>query len=281
MAAQWRHQWLDDDDGSVNLEVAALAASAGQFLLRAPEQCDFILEPVAGTITVVPSAELAHNTLEHLLLDQAIPRLLDGQEQLVLHASLVRVGAGCLAFVGRSGRGKSTLSAMLHQRGYPALCDDCAVLDCLDNVVHATPSYPGFRLYSDSIDAALETQLEACGPVSDYSDKQRIISVDLAPEMLAPCPVTAIYLLDTPALAKTDVAIQPLTRAAACMSLIEHTFRLDPSDHARTARLLAQASTVAQAVPIFLLGHPHDFARQQELIDAVLQHSERLPARST
>ena len=273
----WRHVWHDGD--SVSLQVAALDPTpehpTGRYLLRAPEQANFILDPSAASIAIDAADELADNTLEHLLLDQAIPRLLAGRGHLVVHASIVQLRHRAIAFVGHSGWGKSTLAAFLHQRGFPALCDDCALLDRRGDMTYATPSYPGLRLFADSIDQALGSAPGA-GPVSDYTDKQRIIGLALDPRLLQPQPLAALYLLDAPGNAAAQAHIEPISTAAACMALIEHGFRLDPTDPMRTKRQLEQAGAVAQAVPAFQLRHPRDFAQQAALIDLLLAHFDTL-----
>ncbi|MBZ0087678.1 MAG: hypothetical protein K8F33_06235 [Thermomonas sp.] len=277
-APRWRHVW-HDDDGSISLKVATVDPtpehSTPRYLLRAPGQADFLLDPPAACITVDAEPGLADNTLEHLLLDQAIPRLLAGRGHLVVHASLVHAGQHTVAFLGRSGWGKSTLAALLHSRGLPALCDDCAMLELGDNRVSATPSYPGLRLYADSI-AQAPGIAPGVGPVSDYTDKQRIIELALDPALLEPQPLAALYLLDDPENAVATAQIEPISAAAACMALIEHGFRLDPTDPVRTTRQLGQASAAAQAVPAFLLRHPRDFARQEALIALLLAHFDSI-----
>jgi hypothetical protein len=54
--------------------------------------------------------------------------LLHQRQQVVLHASAVRVGDRAILFCGRSGSGKSTLAAALSKRGYPLLTDDVCAL---------------------------------------------------------------------------------------------------------------------------------------------------------
>ncbi len=277
---RWRHQWYEDD-GSLSLRVAKLDndvdAASARYLLQSPKQTDFLLEPDNAAIAVDPAPGLADNTLEHLLLDQALPRLLAGMGRLVVHASLVNTGAGALAFVGRSGWGKSTLAALFHRRGFPALCDDCALLDHHDAGVFATPSYPGFRLYADSI-AAAQVNSPSVGPVSDYTDKQRIIGIETAQASLLPQPLRAIHVLSDPAIDSRAITFEPLSPAAACMALVEHAFRLDPSDAARTVRHLQQASAVSQAVPVYLLRYPREYALSDELTDRLMDYASRLPA---
>lgn len=275
----WRHQWLEAD-GSLSLRVARWHQAApdgnAMHLLQAPEQCDFLVDPSAGWIGVDACSGLAENTLEHLLLDQALPRLLAGRGHLVVHASVIRIGSRAVAFVGRSGRGKSTLAALFQRRGHPALCDDCALFDHHDRQASVTPSYPGLRLYSDSIEHALEWADES-GPVSQYSDKQRVIALQQAAELQAPQPLAAIYLLDDPPPGGAGLAIEPVTPAAACMALVEHGFRLDPTRREETTRQLRLASAVAEACPTFLLRYPRDFDRQDALVEQLLRHHQRLP----
>jgi hypothetical protein len=53
----------------------------------------------------------------------------------VLHASAVSIGGEALAFVGQSGRGKSTLAALLCLDGAELITDDVLVVDATDAVV--------------------------------------------------------------------------------------------------------------------------------------------------
>ncbi len=273
----WVHEWREAD-GTPVLQLAHSANPSGAHdgcLLRAPTLCDFRIHPHAGTIDVDPHGDLDAHTLEHLLIDQALPRLLAGRGHLVAHASQVRIGSESALFLGRSGWGKSTLAGLLHQRGHPALCDDCVLLEVRDGQAFATPSYPGLRLYHDSI-AQVAATIGALSPVSDYSDKQRVIGLMLPPEALEARPVRAIYVLSDPALADAAMQVEPRLPADACMALVEHGFRLDPSANAETVQLLRQAAEFTRAAPAFSLQFPHDFDRQEELLGMLLDHFDSL-----
>lgn len=268
----WLHEWRNPDD-SVSLQLARLPTPSS-YLLRAPGFCDFHIDTDASTILIDPIDGLDPHTLEHLLIDQALPRLLAGQGQLMVHASLVRIGTQAALFLGRSGWGKSTLAGLLHHRGHVALCDDCAQLELRDSRAWATPSYPGLRLFQDSIDQAFPSAPEAT-PVSSYSSKQRVIGLSLQPEWLEPQPIQAIYLLDNPEHASETHTIEPMTPAAICMALVEHSFCLDPTDSARTIHLLRQAAALSRQVPAWTLHYPRDFSRQDEFIRLLLEHFDQ------
>jgi len=271
---RWDHQWRASD-GSMNLQVVrlpqALPDQPACYRLQVPGLCDFLLTPALGEIAVAAPEDIAANTLEHLLLDQAIPRLLAGRGHLVVHASVVRLGDRVVAFLGHSGWGKSTLAALFHQRGYPALCDDCTILEANADCTTATPSYPGLRLFADSIEQAL-ADTGPSSSVSDYSDKLRVIRLGIPPEDLGAYPLAAIFLLDDPQHGGDSLRIEPMTTAAACMAIIEHGFRLNPAEPAESVRQLQSASTVARNTPAYLLHNPRDFGQQDALVDGILDH---------
>lgn len=271
----WRHAWLNED-GSVALQLAICrarkAGASKRYLLNFPEQGEFLLDPASRSIQIDVPSTIPENTIEHLLLDQAIPRLLAGRGHLVVHASIVRCGTRTVAFLGRSGWGKSTLAALLHEKGYPAICDDCALLEPHVEQILATPSYPGLRLHTDSIQHTLGSATAGTVAVSDYSSKQRIIDIGTPAALLDPQPLAAIYLLGDPTQAPDLLSIEPINEADACIALIEHSFRLDPTDPAETVQQLAHASAVTRTTPMFTLRYKRDFSRQNEIIERVLQH---------
>ncbi|GHC05490.1 hypothetical protein GCM10010080_19140 [Thermomonas carbonis] len=277
-AQAWQHEWREEN-GDLSLQVALLdsgtAADSSRYLFRAPGQCDFHLDPAARTIGVDALGELAENTLEHLLIDQALPRLLAQLGHFMVHASLAATSTGAVLFLGRSGWGKSTLAGLLHRRGFTALCDDCVLLELREGQVWATPAYPGLRLYEDSIDQVFASP-QSLTPVADYSSKQRVIGLPLPTELLAPQRLLAVYLLSDPQQATEAMSIEPLTCAAACMALVEHSFRLDPTAREQTVSHLRQAGAITQAAPAFALRYPHEFAQQERLVNMLGEHLDRI-----
>ncbi len=97
------------------------------FLLRIPGIARFLLNEGREIIYAAePGGDPAD--IPVFVLGTVFGILLHQREQVVLHASAVRVGNKAILFCGPSGSGKSTLAAALSKRGYPLLTDDiCAI----------------------------------------------------------------------------------------------------------------------------------------------------------
>jgi len=262
----WHHHWRDDAGHCV----LSLALRDGGYLLRFHDQCDFRIDEAAAQVQAVPFPGLATDTLEHLLVDQVLPRMLAHRGELVAHASVVDIGGRGALFLGRSGWGKSTLAGLLHQRGHRLLSDDCALLRGDGEHTFAQPTYPSLRLYADSIGQAFDAPPETAR-VAGYSAKMRVaLAPSAATESLR---IDRVYLLNDPHADPADThAIAALPPAVACMALVEHSFRLDLASHPHTAALLRQAASVLRAAPAFRLRYPRRFDDSAALIDMLERH---------
>jgi len=86
------------------------------------------------------------------LLDMCFGVLLHQRGVLPLHGSAIETQRGVVAFVGSSGRGKSTLAMALHDRGYRLVADDiCAVMLDEQRRPLACPSYPRLKLWEEML----------------------------------------------------------------------------------------------------------------------------------
>lgn len=120
--------------------------------------------------SVEPLKEIGPRALEHYLVDHAIPCGLTHLGDVVVHgAGLFLNGRGIL-LLGESGRGKSTLAMHLAAAGWALLGDDSIRVEVARDHVTAFPSYPGFRLFDDSLELS---GLESGPLVSEYASKRR------------------------------------------------------------------------------------------------------------
>lgn len=272
----WIHHWLEDD-GAVTLSLARrpLAGRGEGFLLRVPGEADFLLSADGSEVTVSPlRARPDEATLDHLLLDQVLPRILAHRGRLVLHASAVSAPEGqAILFTGPSGSGKSTLAAALLADGGTVLCDDAVVLEVEGDNLRALPTYAGLRLHPDAL-AALPPMHHPTRRMAHYSDKVR---VDLPAAPGENVPVGAVVALaprepeGADASLPAPIHLRRLPPAEACMLLISHSFQLDVTDRARQARQLELAAAAAERTPVFALAFERRFDLLPQLRAAVLR----------
>jgi len=274
----WAHQWKDPD-GNICLQLAypatGNAPTPSWHRLRAPRVCDFVIEVAPGTATIRTEydTEIAAETLEHLLIDQVLPRVLSEMGALVTHASCCKIADHCALFIGDSGWGKSTLVSLLQDCGHLPLSDDCVRLDNIAERVLATSTYPSLRLFTDSIEH-VGIVSSALTSVAAYTGKRRISMPDQhPPEAVA---VRAIYLLNNPQQPASTIRITPVSPAHACMALVGQGFRLDLTARHRNISFLQQAAEVARKVPAFTLSYPREYTQTNTLIAQLLQHLETL-----
>jgi hypothetical protein len=262
----WIHHW-HTTSGNISISLARLEKD---FLLRFPSLADFVVSNDGSHIRAWPVSGNDEETLRHLLLDQVMPRLLSHQGHLVLHASAIDVNGRAIAFVGETGRGKSTLAASFHLSGYPLLTDDGLLIKEKDNNIKALPCYPSLRLWPESL-TALFDEFPSQQAMASYSSKNRVrLPQNNKNE---PMELAALFVLEKPALENeaATIRVSPLSVRDACMELVRNSFQLDVSNHRQVTSMFAAASIVAEQVPVFSLSYPRDFSILPAVHEAIFQ----------
>ncbi len=90
-------------------------------------------------IVVSPEAGALPLDVRAYLLGTLFVVLCQQRGLLPLHASAVGSGKGVVAFLARSGQGKSSLAAHLAQRGFRVVADDVCLIDHPDGSGHGDP----------------------------------------------------------------------------------------------------------------------------------------------
>jgi hypothetical protein len=258
-------------------EILSVSRLEDGFILRFPGVAGFGISPDARTVRPWPAIGTSTETLGHLLIDQVLPRLLAHRGQLVLHAAGIRMFPGMVvAFVGDSGRGKSTLAASFSRTGEPILSDDAIVLRDEGGTVHALATYPSLRLWPDSLNRLYEARPDVM-LMADYSTKRRVSAPHPADEIEESTPLAALYLLGLPPPEANEVlSIEQVTPRNAVIPLLSSTFQLDVTDRHRTALLFERAASIADRLPVFELRYPRDFRLLPAVRDAINEHIETL-----
>lgn len=265
---RWAHRWLNDD-GSVNL---ALARRTHGYLLRFPGACDFLFDCAQRTIWVSPERGVNEAIVEHLLLDQVLPRVLSHLGELAAHCSAVAAGPGAAIFLGRTGWGKSTLAGLMHRQGFALLSDDCVLMRPQSGSVVAVPTYRSMRLWPESLDRVFASAQSSV--VSGGAKRRLRMSGD--GDESTPHQVDAIYVLNDPAEHLQTISIEQIRPAALCLALIRHAFRLDVADRAEASTFLGLCAAVARSAPAFALSYPRHFEEAPALVRALSRHLEEV-----
>ena len=264
---QWSYR-CTHPNGAVWLSVATHPPG---YLLRFTDLADFTVSADGAHICCRLLAETPVDSIRHLLLDQVIPRAMTRRGRLVLHASAVALGAAAVAFLGRTGAGKSTLTAMFAVEGRPIVTDDCLTLDDDDDGkrVLAVPSYPGVRLWPDTLSAVAGPDTD--GPrVAHYTPKRRMAFADRAPFPETPLPLARAYLLEAGAHDGGDpVRLEPLPRQAAVRELVKHVYRLDITDPRALEDEFERVNRLVAAVPVARLRFARGFEHLSEVRKAI------------
>ena len=235
-------------------------------------------------IVIEPAPGVTDPLLCPALLGSAWPILLLQRGLSVLHASAValRLSSGAeraVAFLGRSGEGKSTMATALHKQGHRALCDDTIALQLpekgLDGaspgetpmLIH--PALPHLKLRAPSV-VALGEDVSALARWHPDDDG---FVLRLSPDSPRdPAPLSCLYVLqDDP-----FPGVELLGPEEALLFLMKHAYAMAllPDDELESH--FAQCVRLAKWVRVFRLSRPRDFGRLPEVIRLVEEHQEAL-----
>ena len=99
-------------------------------------------------IIVSPEVGVRPLDVRAYLLGTLFVALCQQRHLLPLHASAVSSSKGAVAFLARSGEGKSSLAAYLSQRGFSVLADDVCLIDCASSgPAIVIPTAPWLKLW--------------------------------------------------------------------------------------------------------------------------------------
>jgi HPr Serine kinase C-terminal domain len=232
--------------------------SVARFLLRDGQEIAFEAEP-GGDARDIPIFILG--TVFGILLHQ--------REQIVLHASAVRVNGKAILFCGSSGAGKSTLAAALVQRGYPLIADDlCAITVTDAGVTMVHPGGRQLKLWAQAIEK-LNLQENRGERVRTRLEK---FYVDPGESHIEALPLATLYELrearppQAPGIERPNVvdAALILRRNAYRPKLVNRMGQRVNYFHA--------ATTVANKAGIFYLTRALDFAAMPDVISWLERH---------
>lgn len=237
------------------------------YLLRFPGFADFDVSADGAQVAGYPVPGTDLFTVEHLYINQVLPLALSRQGRLAFHAAAVTVPGGAVAFLGRSGMGKSTLAAQFARSGASFLTDDGLLLEQGTEGYIVTPNHPSIRLWDDSQRALIEDGAVLAPPVS-FTSKARVLAGDGLPYCREPQRLLAAYVLDAPA--SGSIVIRRASVADAVLGWIRNSFLLDVEDPLMLTQHFQNATVVGHAISTYHLDYPRQYGRLPDVQAAIL-----------
>lgn len=260
------HQWCFPD-GTV---CADFFRSGSGYLLRFPELADFYVSGDGASVTSYPVLDTSVSTIEHLYLNQVLPLALSRQGKLVFHASAVETVDGAIAFMGVSGRGKSTLAASFAGSGFRFLTDDGLLLEKSADGYLVQPSHPSIRLWDDSRQALVHEAAMLAPPVQ-YTPKARILSDGVLPFCDEARRLRRVYFLGNGN--SSEVCIERMTPSEALIGLVNHSFLLDIETQDVIAKHFDELTQLVKMPIYYRLDYPRRYEDLPRVREAIMRHA--------
>ena len=191
-----------------------------------------------------------HEALASVLTEIVIPRVLQLHGLLCFHASAVQMGDRALALTAPSGMGKSTIVTALCARGHALICDDSLAVSAAGD---AHPGPATVRLWDDSAATLLDDATTSSNGEAQRTRGGKLQIRRAGVEGVV--PLGAVCCLE-----KTEnFELHRLGVGDAVATLTNSLHRIDTRSRDVLAREFESLTTVAQCVPVWQVGVPHDF----------------------
>lgn len=261
------HEWVFPE-GEVWTRFYRLGAG---YLLRFPEMADFQVSADGRRVSCSPVADVPEETVRHLYLNQVLPLALSMMGKMVFHASAVEVANGAVAFMGDSGRGKSTLAASFATGGFRFLTDDGLVVEAAGSGYQVLPSHPSIRLWEDSQDALITPGTETAPPLH-FTSKSRFLAGDSIVFCEQPRSLRRVYLLGDGSAPMTT--FQRMSAAEALAEWMNHSFLLDIEARELVAAHFDRVAKLANLPIYYRLDYPRRYEELDRVREAIIRHAE-------
>jgi hypothetical protein len=200
------------------------------------------------------------------LLGTLFVALCQQRHLLPLHASAVSTGKGVVAFLARSGQGKSSLAAYLARRGFSVLADDVCLIDSASSgPAMVIPTAPWLKLWRTSLEH-LGCQVQGLERVFSEDDKYRLPLANTP----SPEPIGRLVFLETNPNQASATEMQELSAVEAIpllMDLTHQAYVLQATGQLQQSFL--RCSRVSSQARAFRLIRPWGLEHLESSVDTV------------
>ena len=247
------------------------------FWQAAPDRVLIMLEGIArylisdGREIVIETEPAATDQEVRLfLLGSALGAALQQRGRLTLHASVVIADGRAVAFLGQSGRGKSSLAAALAQRGFPVLADDICALEMRPEGPLVPAGPPHFRLWED---ARQRLGLERGARHRLHPEEPKYLVPMAAARSREATPLGRCYQLDPETESGVEASFTALRGREKLNTVLANTYRRAFFEGMGLGASYFQAcSQLAQDIPIYQLRFERDLGGLGRLAGRVAEH---------
>jgi hypothetical protein len=258
---------------STNVKFPGGQCNAKELSLEIPEVARYLVRE--GKEILVDQARTAsHGDVCAYLLGSVFGVLGHQRGIPPLHASAIDVPDGCVAFVGDSGTGKSTLVAALAATGHQVIADDvCFLQVSSEGGAQVWPGVNRLRLWEDAI-VALGCNRAGAEAVWRGWDKY-FIPIPRPRNPTAPRHLRRVYQLHA-ASDGDGAGVIRLNGAAAVEVLIHNIYRLDLAEYMGFKRAAFNVcAAVARHVQVFRFSRPMGLQALREGVEFLEDHLRR------
>ena len=214
-------------------------------------------------IVIEPAENIEECVLRNFILGPVLASLLRQRRLLVFHGSAVEINNSAVAFLGKSGWGKSTLASAFHKQGYNLITDDVMAVQMKMDCPMVLPSFPKTKLWKDAA-TAMEYNVEKLPRVHSNSEKYIHSLANRFAE--TPLLVKRIYILAE----GHEHNIEPINGRGALVELIRHSHGVDLLEIPElTTFNFNQCLKLIKHVPICRLIRPRSLSQLTESIKLV------------
>jgi len=244
-----------------------------ELLLNIPDVARYLIRS-GSEILVDQAANSNLGDVAAYLLGTAFGVLCHQRGTYPLHGSAIDIVDGCVAFVGDSGAGKSTMVAALASRGHQVISDDLCVLEASEQGVRLWPGLNRLRLWEDALAAldcdqpGIERELRG---LNKYLVPTQPIRNPRTPRRLQ-----RVYQLA--AAADGDpTTITRLQGAATLEVLMQNIYRVAIAERmGRKANLFVTCAAAAREVAVYRFSRPLGFQILPDVLKVLEEHLHEL-----
>ena len=224
-------------------------------------------------LVILPTAGHTVEDLRAIILGSALSVILQQRNQLVLHASSVKINNVAVAFLGNSGWGKSTLVSTLHAKGYEFITDDVLSIDVDHQPPLVTPSYPEVRLRPDTLETIGHTFELSDSEIESHWKEEKLVESRVAQDS---APLLCLYILGV----GEEHQIEAIPIQSAFLELSHHSRAIRVINTLDVKGLRAahfkQCMKLVQSVPIFTLKRRRSLQEMPQVVELIENHVNTL-----